>query len=440
MLSKNDKKIINYLNNLINSKDDYLDFKNINMNYSTHKYHNYPATMIPKLPNLFINSVKSAIDIHNVYDPFMGSGTTLVEAIRHNLNSTGVDLNPLAVLISKVKTRVLNQSKLEAYKKYIYGTYGQSKKDYKNNKLSLKLPAFKNIDYWFKDYVIVDLQILRSVIFSIHEEEYRDFFLIPFSSTVRYVSNTRNSEFKMYRMAAKKLDEWHPDVFAKFKEFTDKNVYQNSLLSKPVAQANTLLGSSKSLPNVNSNSFDLLITSPPYGDSRTTVAYGQFSRTSLQWLNLDVVSANEVPQLDRKLLGGKIIKGNFSILPSVTLNETLKEISKQDKKRAREVKQFYDDLFDVLKECKRLMKPNSYQFWVTANRTVKGVQIPTDKIITELFESINVIKLANYTRNIPNKRMPARNSPTNKKGKINATMKQENIVLYKTVKDEEVKK
>lgn len=127
-------------------------------------------------------------------------------------------------------------------------------------------------------------------------------------------------------------------------------------------------------------------------------------------------------------------------MPSVTLNETLKEISKQDKKRAREVKQFYDDLFDVLKECKRLMKPNSYQFWVTANRTVKGVQIPTDKIITELFESINVIKLANYTRNIPNKRMPARNSPTNKKGKINATMKQENIVLYKTVKDEEVKK
>lgn len=440
MLSKNDKKIINYLNNLINSKDDYLDFKNINMNYSTHKYHNYPATMIPKLPNLFINSVKTAVDIHNVYDPFMGSGTTLVEAIRHNLDSTGVDLNPLAVLISKVKTRVLNQSKLETYKKYIYGTYEQFKKDYQNNQLSLKLPTFKNIDYWFKDYVIVDLQILRSVIFSIHEEEYRDFFLISFSSTVRYVSNTRNSEFKMYRMAIKKLDKWHPDVLAKFKEFTNKNIYQNSLLSKPVAQANTLLGSSKSLPNVNSNSFDLLITSPPYGDSRTTVAYGQFSRTSLQWLNLDVVSANEVPQLDRKLLGGKIIKGNFSILPSVTLNETLKEISKQDEKRAREVKQFYDDLFDVLKECKRLMKPNSYQFWVTANRTVKGVQIPTDKIITELFESINVIKLANYTRNIPNKRMPARNSPTNKKGKINATMKQENIVLYKTVKDEEVKK
>lgn len=33
--------------------------------------------------------------------------------------------------------------------------------------------------------------------------------------------------------------------------------------------------------------FDLMITSPPYGDSRTTVAYGQFSRLSLQWLDLE---------------------------------------------------------------------------------------------------------------------------------------------------------
>ncbi|XZJ61947.1 hypothetical protein ACSXEL_17120 (plasmid) [Clostridium perfringens] len=51
------------------------------------------------------------------------------------------------------------------------------------------------------------------------------------------------------------------------------------------------------------NSFDLLITSPPYGDSKTTVAYGQFSRLSLQWLNLEMEM--EVNQLDNVMLGGK---------------------------------------------------------------------------------------------------------------------------------------
>lgn len=431
MVSKIDKKVISYLDNLINNKDNYLDFKGVSMDYSTHKYHNYPATMIPKLPDLFIKAVKSATSIHSVYDPFMGSGTTLVEATRHNLNSTGVDLNPLAVLMSKVKTRTLNQKKLEKYRDYIYKTYSKNKDDYDKGRLTLELPTFKKIDYWFKDYIIIDLQILRSAIFSIQEDNYREFFLIPFSSTVRYVSNTRNSEFKMYRMAPRVLEKWHPNVFSKFKEFTEKNVYLNSQLSKHDVKANPLLGTSKSLSNIEDNSFDLLITSPPYGDSKTTVAYGQFSRTSLQWLNLDVEPADEVPKLDRKLLGGKVNKDNTTALPSSTLNKTLSKIKEQDEHRAFEIKQFYADLYEVLKECKRVMKPNSYQFWVTANRTVKGVQIPTNKIITELFESINISKLASYTRNIPNKRMPARNSPTNKKGKTNSTMKQEHIVLYK---------
>lgn len=48
-------------------------------------------------------------------------------------------------------------------------------------------------------------------------------------------------------------------------------------------------------------SFDLVLTSPPYGDSRTTVAYGQFSRLSLRWLGID-------EYVDRTSLGGKAKK------------------------------------------------------------------------------------------------------------------------------------
>lgn len=99
-----DDQIINYLNKTISSKENYLDFVGEDMEYSTHKYHDYPATMIPKLPNLFINAVSKFTDIQNVYDPLMGSGTTLVEGIRHHLEAFGVDLNPLAVLMTKVKT------------------------------------------------------------------------------------------------------------------------------------------------------------------------------------------------------------------------------------------------------------------------------------------------------------------------------------------------
>jgi len=52
--------------------------------------------------------------------------------------------------------------------------------------------------------------------------------------------------------------------------------------------------------NVSSSDFDLIITSPPYGDSRTTVAYGQYSRLSSQWLELE-----EPNLVDKRLMGGQ---------------------------------------------------------------------------------------------------------------------------------------
>ena len=55
-----DDQITNYLDAKVRSKNNYLDFQGENMNYSTHKYHDYPANMIPKLPELFINAVESS--------------------------------------------------------------------------------------------------------------------------------------------------------------------------------------------------------------------------------------------------------------------------------------------------------------------------------------------------------------------------------------------
>lgn len=429
----NDQQIVNELESIIGSKPNYLDFNGVDMNYSTHKYHDYPATMIPKLPDLFLNVISKFTEVKSLYDPFMGSGTTLVEGIRHGINSTGIDLNPLAALMSRVKTKKLNQEKLLKYRKDIYSGIEKEKREVWIGSKELKTPNFKNIDYWYKPYVIKELQIIRDQIEDIKDVDYREFFLLAFSGTVRYVSNTRNGEFKMYRMAPKTLEKWEPDVIGKFKEILDKNIDLNGKLKEPQATASVILGTSMKtdLPD---NSFDMLITSPPYGDSRTTVAYGQFSRTSLQWLDLDEMPAGEVPKIDRKLLGGTLRDKEIRATASPTLNKYVREIEQKDEKRALEVIQFYDDLYVVLKECYRVMKPNSYQVWVTANRTVKQIQLPTDVIISELYASLGVKKLAEFTRNIPNKRMPSKNSPTNKKGKKNPTMKQENIVLYKTIK------
>lgn len=427
-----DKKIVEYLNKIINGKQDYLDFKGTSAKYSTHRYHNYPATMIPQLPNLFINAVNKFQKINKIYDPFMGSGTTLVESRIKGINSVGVDLNPLAVLMSKVKTKIIDKKVLLSEWNKLDKMINETKHQFNMGKKNLEFPTFKNISYWFKDYVIIDLQIIKESIMNISNVDVKNFFLICFSETVRHVSNTRDNEFKMYRIAKNKLDEWNPDVFKYFRKVAKRNISYNNESPKMSGNIQTILGSSMNVPSIKDNSFDMLITSPPYGDSKTTVAYGQFSRTGLQWLDLDEIHSNDVPKLDSRLLGGKVKNKEIKKTGSKKLNNILGQLELIDKKRALEVSQFYEDLFNTLKEIKRVMKSDSYQFWVTSNRTVKGLSLTTNEIITELYHTLGVKKMAEFQRHIPNKRMPSKNSPTNKKGKRSSTMKSENIVMYKT--------
>jgi len=167
-------------------------------------------------------------------------------------------------------------------------------------------------------------------------------------------------------------------------------------------------------------SFDLLLTSPPYGDARTTVAYGQFSRLSLQWLGL------WREDLDRLSLGGHL---RSMTVPIPTLKEVLEEIAKVSPKRAKEVEAFYADLYDCLRNIVPVVKQDGFAVFVIANRKVKGVKLPTDKIIVEMLPEFELITA--LPRQIPNKRMPLRNSPSNIPGETDTTMLEEHIVILR---------
>ena len=287
------------------------------------------------------------------------------------------------------------------------------------------------------------MQIIKETILKIKDKDIRDFFLVVFSETVRFVSNSRNNEFKLYRLDAKKLEEWNPNVFSEYKEYALRNIEGNKKFFEKVKSNKKIIKhiyneSSMNLSKIVSNEkFDLLITSPPYGDSKTTVAYGQFSRLSLQWLDLN--TEIELNQLDNIMLGGKVekeIQANkiLNRLQSKTLIEIYNKIKENDdfkEKRALEVVQFFSDIDVTLSEVSKVMKNNSYQYWVVANRMVKKVNIPMDEILIELFRKYNVKYIYRFYRNIPNKRMPKKNSPTNKKGEKVTTMNKEIILMFR---------
>lgn len=91
------------------------DFKDFTTQYLTHTFHPYPARFIPQIPLTFIKLFTK--EGETVLNPMCGCGTTLVEAFLNNRNSIGNDLNPLATLITKVKTTLIDEDKFRYFNK-----------------------------------------------------------------------------------------------------------------------------------------------------------------------------------------------------------------------------------------------------------------------------------------------------------------------------------
>ncbi|HYZ51186.1 MAG TPA: DNA methyltransferase, partial [Nitrososphaeraceae archaeon] len=95
---------------------DYLsgldwDAQHADTRYMTHGFHPYASKYIPQIPFNLVSKLSSKNDL--VLDNFMGSGTTLVECKLLGRNSIGVDINPLACLISKVKSTNFSDRELQ---------------------------------------------------------------------------------------------------------------------------------------------------------------------------------------------------------------------------------------------------------------------------------------------------------------------------------------
>jgi site-specific DNA-methyltransferase (cytosine-N4-specific) len=376
-------------------RDKTLDFKGIPAGQGLYGIHPYPAMFHFLLVRKFIRELSNEGDL--ILDPFCGSGVSAVEAMLNSRNYVGYDINPLAVLIAKVRTTPIPTEKALKLLELIL------KQDLKG----YEIPSFPNIEYWFDEDVIEELAKLRAVIFGIEEVSLQNLFKVAFSETVRLVSRVDRGEFKLVR--AKKVKK--QDVKLIFEAIARRNIVRLSVLSKlplkasvDIQQLNVLEG----LP-LKDESVDLVITSPPYGDSKTTVAYEQFSKLSVKWLGLDNGFENHQ-------LGAKE-KGYEQELPSEELSECLEKIKKADPKRAREVYSFYADLYRAIENISRKIKPGKHAVVVVGNRTVRGVELPTDRICASFFRHFGFVHIATLVREISNKRMPA------------GTMKYEYIVI-----------
>ncbi|MBS7270569.1 MAG: hypothetical protein KIH10_17245 [Candidatus Freyarchaeota archaeon] len=427
----------------IEEEEDWT-FADADTQYMTHGLHPYPARMIPQIARrLIIRYSKPGSDI--VLDPFAGSGGVLVETslkLPSKLateeigarKSYGIDINPLALLLAKAKTTPIKPTLLKSAVKKLLSKVRDEIEAYESGRLHVSAPDFFNIDYWFKPKVKNELQIIRENIKTINcDDDVKNFLKVCFSKTVRDSSNTRSREFKLYRIPKNELAKYDPDVYKIFKENVEKGIrgmeqYYNACEKSQWARPKLLNEDTRDRTSIPKESINLVVTSPPYGDSRTTVAYGQFSRLSMQWLNIDDSSSGSI---DKKGLGGIKTKTLEHSLESHTLSLILEKIASKDEERAKDVLSYFIDLNKCLNEISRVTVHEGRVCIVIGNRTVKGFRIPTNQIITELGEKAGLEHDTTHERRIPMKRMPWENAPSNVPGEKVSTIHQEYIIILR---------
>ncbi len=404
--------------------DSNWDFRSANTKEYTHCYHAYPAMMIPQVARTLIDGyAPDNGKINLLFDPYMGSGTSLVEASIKGINSIGTDINPLARLISKAKTTHFDETKIEKCIAEIQlFPYQFDPTTLKNTDFS----RISNYSYWYSDEVLIKLAYISQYIDSI-DKNIQLFFKVALSETVREVSFTRNGEFKRFRMDEKKIKNFCPDVLGLFESKAVRNFNGlkefNSVQTKSVASIydfNTV----NDIPSniLKKGSVDMIVTSPPYGDSRTTVAYGQFSRWANEWFDFP-----NAKNLDNLLMGG--IRQESEKFKTLSIKKELNHIKESDSKRYSEVVAFLNDYYSSIKNTASVVRKGGRICYVVGNRTVKGIQIPLDYFTVEMFEKHGFKHEKTIVRSIPNKRMPSKTSPTNQTGLKVDTMSNEYIVI-----------
>lgn len=362
--------------------DNALKWEDLNLDYEgENKYasffsskgnlHTYPAKAVPEMVCDLIKKVMSIKPIKTVLDPFVGSGTTALESKYLGLDFWGSDLNPLAVLLAKTKALTIDNT---SYTKRRLGELiDQIKEEYPNTRL-IPVYTFDNIDYWFKEENIRELSFLKFKINQFinrankaNREMYALILLTAFSSTIRRVSLTRNGEFKLYRMSPSDMDKFSINAIDEFEEavsnLLDMLVVANDSYQKET-KSTICIQNAKSLNYLNNSSIDLVITSPPYGDSKTTVAYGEFSKLSLQWMEdllrkfvgIEVEDCN----CDEQLLGGR--KSEWGLQDEKDFYKS-KEVVKLVAQMQSRIQQKKDDLAlakDALEEMRKCI--SNHQF------------------------------------------------------------------------------
>jgi DNA modification methylase len=355
-----------------------------NKNIGIHRWYPY----VEGFSGGFVSNVLNEFGISSgmVFDPFGGCGTTAVVASLSGIESVIIDVNPFMCFVTGAKTQryqisSLKQVKARLKRKINSYTRAQTPKD----NLS---PVFEDKNYFSND-AIYKIRFLKQCIGRIRNISTCDFFKLALASILVKVSKLKRAPDLKY----KRDNEDSPEVFQAFLQKLDQ-MQQDVVELEGYSTGATavicdnIIVSSKLSPQYD-NSFDIVITSPPYLNGTN---YCRNTKLEL-WVFDYLESVKDLRELRKQNVTAGINStqmgnGTKSRFPKV--QKLVDRISENayDRRIPVMVAAYFNEMESALKNIYRLLKSGHYCVLVIGDSFFGDTHIPTDVILGSISERI----------------------------------------------------
>lgn len=439
------------VNDLISALSGDLNFiENAKEAHLSHKTHSFPAKFPPQLPRKFILELTSPGDV--VLDPMMGSGTSLLEAYIHGRQAIGFDIDPLATLLTQVKLECYSVEELSVEGERIIKEARKLVRLYSDLLNAEKIRRFDEktnefLDYWFVADVQLELLALLIEIEKIDPIKVRDFFKVIFSSVIITktggvslaldLAHTRPHKAKtvfskngnilvgdenekkrhLIKTLRSPIDEFEKRVNQNL-----RGVIQTPLSSFP---AKINFGSAQSLA-LESNSIDLIVTSPPYASN--AIDYMRAHKFSLVWFGYSI---GTLTQKRKTYIGSEGLTDLPLVKLPLKIQNLVDTISEKDRSKGVSLRRYYIEMTLVLQEMFRVLKSKKTAIVVVGNSTLAGFDAQVDRSLVEIGKNVGFEMPKIGIRQLDrNRRMLPAGSKVDKNSQIQQRMHEEFVIGF----------
>ena len=387
----------------------------------------FPLSSPPQLPRKFIAELTHPGE--KVLDPMAGSGTTILEAKILGRFGIGVDIDPFAITLCKVKITPLNVEKLMRYAERILDRAKRAikgQRDDLQNALTLRFDPLtkKFVDYWFLKKTQLELVALVREIEEVRDPDVRRFLLIVFSSIIITKSGGVSLAYDLAHIRPHKLKDKDPrPAIEEFEKKVNKAIHGISDLARCTGEAQAFSGSALDM-GLADNSIDLIVTSPPYASN--AIDYMRAHKFSLVWMGYTI------PALSRKratYMGGEQTAGledrRFPQYPE----RIISKIEGKDIRKANVYRRYLAEMSKCFSEMLRVLKPGRAVIIVVGSSFMRGLDTETALCLGAVGESLGFDLIGIAERRIDrNKRMMPARDGSEKVSRIEERMHKEYVI------------